>query len=158
MVVWRDLSLTNRDLPRRHTKLVGNAILNKLVDEFGDTASAIPMPKAGSRPDLSAMLAAFRQMTNLFVVQGFAFGGDTSATIGKDGAMQFTITFTSPATLWSGQSLQKKKAVLTNDFALKTVRALASRAGYKVSNVLMKYTNNQEITTNNQEITTFTLV
>ena len=121
VVVRRDPSLTNRDLPRRHTELVGNAILDKLVDKFGDTASEIPMRKAGSRPDLSMMLAAFRQMTNLFVMQGFAFGGDTSATIGKDGAMQFTITFTSPAMLWSGMSLQRKKAVLTNDFALKTV-------------------------------------
>ena len=84
VVVRRDPSLTNQDLPWRHTELVGNAILNKLVDEFGDTALAIPMPKAGSRPDLSVMLAAFRQMANLFVVQGFVFDGDMSATIGKD--------------------------------------------------------------------------
>lgn len=144
VVVKRDSSLLNKDLPGRHTEIVGNVILDKLIEKFGDTASAIPMPEPGSRPDANAMLAAIKQMVNLFLVSGFAFDGSVS----KDASgTQFSITFTSPATLWSGQSLQKKKAVLTNDFALKTVKALASRAGYEIGNASVKYASNQEITT-----------
>lgn len=151
VVVKRDPTLT--DLPGKHTELVGNAILDKMIEKFGDTASAMPTIEAGSRPDAIKLLAALKQMVNLFTIQGFAFKGDTSIVAGqqlsnKDAAgTQYSITFTSPATLWSGQSLKAKKAVLINDFVLKTVRVLVSRAGYKIANTSVKYTNNLEITT-----------
>lgn len=136
VVVKRDPALTNGDLPIKHTELVGNEILDKLIEKFGGTASALPTIEAGSRPDANTMLAAIKQMVNLFTVQGFAWEGGASIVddgkqqSNKDAAgTQFSITFTSPATLWSGQSLKAKKAVLMNDFALKTVRVLVSRAG-----------------------------
>lgn len=152
VVVKRDTTIPNSELPQRHTEIVGNAIYDKLIEKFGDTASAIPkIPtrEIGDKVDESAILAAIKQMVNLFLVQGFAWDGNatmqTSEAKGR-GATQFTITFTSPATLWSGQSLQAKNAVLLNDFALKTVKAILSRAGYKVENAMVKYKNNQEIT------------
>lgn len=153
VVVKRNPSLSNADLPQRHTELVGNAILDKLTEKFGDTASAIPKIEPGSRPDANALLAAVKQVVNLFVVSGFAWKGDASIVSSGAGSAsaagtQFAITFTSPATLWSGQSLKAKKgAVLTNDFALKTMKAMLTRAGYDVVNASVKYANNQEITT-----------
>lgn len=148
VVVKRDASLINADLPKKHSEIVGNAILDKLIEKFGTTASAIPMPAPGSRPDTNTMLAAIKQLVNLFLVSGFAFDGSASLMTSKDGGMpQFSVTFTSPATLWSGQSLKAKKAVLTNDFALKTVKVLVNRAGYEVGNASVKYVSNQEITT-----------
>ena len=73
-----------------------------------------------SKPD--ALFAAIKQMVALFLVEGFAFGGEakmqSDKALGAAG-VQFTITFTSPVTLWSGQSLKSKNAVLLNDFALK---------------------------------------
>ncbi|KAL7524837.1 hypothetical protein ACHAXR_000737, partial [Thalassiosira sp. AJA248-18] len=154
VVVKRDPSLSNDDLPRKHTELVGNAILDKLVEKFGDTASAIPKIEPGSRPDANTLLAAIKQMVNLFLVSGFAWDGN-AVLLNNDGIQsnedaagaQFSITFTSPATLWSGQSLKAKKAILTNDFALKTVKIMMSRAGYDIANDSVKYANNQEITT-----------
>lgn len=150
VVVKRDPSLTNADLPIRHTELVGNEILDKLLEKFGESASAIPTIEPGSRPDANTVLSAVKQMVNLFVLSGFAFDGSTSI-LSYNGTnavgTQFAITFTSPVTLWSGQSLQAKKAILTNDFALKTVKAMMSRAGYKVTNATVKYANNQEVTT-----------
>lgn len=154
VVVRRDASLANGDLPKRHAELVGGAILDKLDEKFGATASAIPRMEPGSRPGADAVLAAVKQMVNLFVVSGFAFDGNATIlkrngenAVGAAGT-QFCITFTSPATLWSGQSLKaKSNAVLTNDFALKTAREMLSRAGYKVANASVKYANNQEITT-----------
>jgi hypothetical protein len=93
-------------------------------------------------------------MVNLFVISGFAWSGNasmqTKSADNDNGAVgaQFSITFTSPATLWSGSSLQaKRNAVLTNDFALKTVKAMMSRAGYSVVNESVKYANYQEIST-----------
>lgn len=149
VVVKRDPTLSNSDLPLKHTEIVGNAILDKLNEKFGDTASAIPKIVPGSRPDANTILAAVKQMVNLFVVSGFAWDGNASI-VNNDasaGSAQFTITFTSPATLWSGQSLKAKNAILTNDFALKTVKAMMPRAGYKVTNDSVKYANNQEVTT-----------
>ncbi|KAL7545452.1 hypothetical protein ACHAWF_008802 [Thalassiosira exigua] len=150
VVVKRDPSLANSELPQRHTELVGNAILDKLYEKFGDTASAIPRIEPGSRPSADALLAAIKQMVNLFLVSGFAWEGNTTMLAGglqdAKGA-QFSITFTSPATLWSGQSLKAKNAPLTNDFALKTARVMVSRAGYDVANASVKYANNQETTT-----------
>ena len=149
VVVKRDSSTRNSDLPRIHTEIVGNAILDKLNETFGHTASAIPKIEPGSRPDNETLLAAVKQLVNLFTLSGFAFDGKASVT--QSGASirdaQFSITFTSPATLWSGQSLAAKKAAVTNDFVLKTVKALATRAGYKVVNDSVKYKGNQEITT-----------
>ena len=149
VVVRRDPTIKNSDLPRIHTEIVGNAILDKLCEKFGATASAIPTIEPGSRPDADTFLAAIKQMVNLFTLSGFAWEGRASmvqsGTSIKD--TQFSIIFTSPATLWSGQSLAAKKAAVTNDFALKTVKAMASRAGYKVVNDSVKYKGNQEITT-----------
>jgi hypothetical protein len=111
VVVKRDPSLTISDLARKHTEIVGNAILEKLNEKFGDTPSAIPKIEAGSRPDPNALLASIKQMVNLFIISGFAFDG--TATISKLGksmndatGTEFSITVTSPATLWSGQSLK----------------------------------------------------
>ena len=151
VVVKRDTTIPNSELPQRHTEIVGNAIYDKLLDKFGDTASAIPkIPtrEIGDKVDATVVLAAIKQMVNLFLVQGFAWDGNATMQTSEGGSStQFTITFTSPATLWSGQSLKAKNAVLLNDFALKTVKAILSRAGYKVENATIKYTNNQEITT-----------
>lgn len=152
VVVRRDPSLRNVDLPAKHAELVGDVILDKLDAIFGGTASAIPAMAAGSRPNAEVVAGAVRQMVNLFVISGFAFDGKVSIVqAGKStsdaAGTVISIAFTSPATLWSGQALKAKKAKVTNDFALKTARALVSRAGYSVTNTSVKFANNQEIST-----------
>ena len=155
VVVRRDPTLTKGDLLRRHSQLVGRAILGRLIETFGDTASAIPSIEPGSRPSANAVLAAVRQMVNLFVISGFAWDGDAlmlkrpvdDDESGTAAGAQFSITLTSPATLWSGQSLKAKNAVLTNDFALKTACEMMSRAGYEIANSSVKYENYREIST-----------
>ncbi|KAL7494107.1 hypothetical protein ACHAWT_002998 [Skeletonema menzelii] len=149
VVVRRDPTIRNSDLPRIHTEIVGNAILDKLIEKFGETASAIPTIEPGSRPDAGTFLAAIKQMVNLFTLSGFAWEGGASMVQSGSSIKdtQFSIIFTSPATLWSGQSLAAKKAAVTNDFVLKTVKALATRAGYRVVNDSVNYKGNQEITT-----------
>ena len=154
VVVKRNPSVSNNDLPRKFDEIVGNAILDKLIEKFGDTASAIPKIEEGSLPEATTVLATIQQLVNLFVVSGFAWSGtasmQTKSTDNDSGAVgtQYSITFTSPATLWSGTSLkQKKNPALTNDFVLKTVKAMLSRAGYIVVNDSVKYANYQEVTT-----------
>ena len=149
-VVRRDPSVRNSDLPGIHTKIVGNAILDNLIEKFEETAAAIPNIQLGSKPDADTLLAAIKQMVNLFLLSGFAWDGGASMVRGRSiKETQFSISFTSPATLWSGQALNAKKTVLTNDFALKTVKALVTRAGYTVINASVQYKGNQEITTFN---------
>mmetsp|Transcript_27698 Transcript_27698/g.56646 ORF Transcript_27698/g.56646 Transcript_27698/m.56646 type:complete len:367 (+) Transcript_27698:48-1148(+) len=150
VVVRRDPFLTNNVLSQKHSELVGNSILDKLNEKFGDTASSIPKIEPGSRPDAAKVLEAIKQVTNLFLVSGFALEG--SAAILKEGqsekdaaGTQFCISLTSPATLWSGQALKSKKPSVANDFMLKTIRALLSRAGYTVVDSSVNYVNNQEI-------------
>ena len=116
VVVRRDRALTINDLPLKHTEIVGNAILDKLNEKFGETASAIPKIDSGSRPDASTLLASIKQVINLFVLSGFAWDGSASilqyGKSDRDAAeTRFTINLTSPATLWSGQAL--KVSVIT---------------------------------------------
>jgi len=153
VVVKRDPSLTSGDLIRRHSDLVGTAIVEKLIEKFGKTASAIPYVDI-ERPSGEKVLQMLKQLVNLFLVQGFAFDGSaamaiaaTSASASDASGAQFTIAFNSPATLWSGQSLQAKKAKIVNDFVLKASRALMRRVGYDVVGESVKYGNNKETTT-----------
>ena len=113
VVVKRDATLTTKDLAQRHTEIVGNAILDKLIEKFGDTPSTIPKIEPNSRPDATTLLASIKQMVNLFIISGFAFDGTASISkVGKGSdasGSEFTIVASSPATLWSGQSLKVRE-------------------------------------------------
>lgn len=138
-------------LPTKHGEMVGDLILNRLNEIFGGTEAQIPTIDRSS--DSGTALKAIKQLCVLFLINGFAFDGN--AVISKEAATkggpavgtEFTISFTAPATLWSGQALQLRKVKVTNDFFLKTASTLLRRAGYVVSNPSVKYTSNQEITT-----------
>ena len=139
-------------LPIKHSEAVGNKILNRLNDIFSGTEAAIPTMKPGSKPDSELVLKALKQLVVLFVINGFAFDGNAviskaGTSLGSGEGTEFTVTFTSPATLWSGQALQLRKSKVTNDYFQKTARALLSRAGYDLSNAIVKYNGNQEIST-----------
>ena len=163
VIVRRDTTIMKSELPKRHSQLVGKAILDTLNEKFGTTASAIPQLESNGSP--TVLLASIKQLVNLFVISGFAWDGNASILMlpGAGGktkkdndddkrassavGTQFVITFTSPSTLWSGQSLKSQNAILKNDFAYKTICELLSRAGYGTKNVSVKYDNYQEITT-----------
>ena len=139
-------------LPMKYDEMVGDKVLDRFREIFGGTEAQVPGIDISS--DSATVLKALKQLTILFVINGFAYSGN--AVISKDSATksssavgtEFTITFSAPATLWSGQALQLRKGVkVTNDFFLKTASALLRRAGFAVSNSSVKYTSNQEITT-----------
>jgi hypothetical protein len=164
VIVKRDTTIMKSELPKRHSQLVGKAILDTLNDKFGTTASAIPKLESNGSP--TVLLASIKQLVNLFVISGFAWDGNASILMlpGAGGktkkdddddnrasssavGTQFVITFTSPSTLWSGQTLKSQNAILKNDFAYKTICELLSHAGYGTKNASVKYDNYQEITT-----------
>ena len=146
-VIRRDPSIDNAMLPKKHDEMVGTKVLEKLNETFGGTASAIPSFENGSRPDSTKLLTALQQLVNLFLINGFAFDGKVNLRNESSKGIQFEITLTAPATLWSGQALAAKKANPANDFVLKTAKMLLSSAGYKVSASSVAYTNSQEIST-----------
>lgn len=148
-VVKRDPQLTNAMLAPEHSRLVGEAILNKLDETFAGTTSAIP-PMA-RRPGPDAVLMGLKQLVNLFLINGFAWDGSAkieSIGEGRDGSgTRFSIIFTTPATLWSGKALQFRRANPINSFILKTATELVRRAGYDVSSSSVTYEGSQEIST-----------
>jgi len=141
--------LDNSKLPIEHGRLVGNAILKRFDDVFNDTSSALPTFTDNQTPDSQMLLSAFDQLLKLFLINGFAYDAsvyiNTSSSNGK--SAKYTMTLTSPATLWSGKSLQARNSKLINDFLLKTVKAFISqRTAYNVLNPSVKYVDNKEIT------------
>jgi hypothetical protein len=77
---------------------------------------------------------------------GFAFDG--SASISKpassSGTVQFCMELSSPANLWSGKSLQVRRAQPRNDFLLKTSMAFLIRSGYAIESSSVKYDGTKE--------------
>lgn len=141
--------LDNALLPSRHDELVGTKILDRLNELFSSTTSAIPAIDKYS--DANRIVASLQQMVNLFLINGFAYDGKVGLKKeGKNGGLegsQIEIILSSPATLWSGQALQLKKAKATNNFVAKTAKVFLERAGVSVTSSTQKYTATQEINT-----------
>ena len=148
VVIRRDPTMTNDRLSPEHSKMVGVAIIDRLEEVFGETDSAIPKIKRGSRPDAQVLLGALKQLVNLFLVNGYAFGGSVSlasestSPLDARGA-KFSILLNAPATLWGGKILQKEKARLSNSFLQKAATELIFRAGY-ISSSSVKYEGTDE--------------
>lgn len=149
VIIRRDPALTNDKLASEHSRLVGDAILARLEETFGESDSAIPRIAKGSRPDAETLLASLSQLVKLFLVNGFAWDGNVSIEklgSGPGGSgTQFCIAFTAPATLWSGKVLKLRRADPINSFALKTATAFVAQTGYSVVSSSVKYDGNQEL-------------
>ena len=149
-IIRRDPAfIDNALLPSRHDELVGTKILDRLNELFSLTTSAIPSVDRNS--DANKIVASLQQMVNLFLINGFAYDGKVGLKKeGKNGLLQgsqIEIVLSSPATLWSGQALQLKKAQARNNFVAKTAKVFLERAGVPVASSTQKYTSTQEITT-----------
>ena len=148
-VIKRDPSLQGdvSFLRKKHEELVGVKILDKLNETFEGTKSEIPKIQRGS--SATDVLASLKQLTNLFLLNGFAWDGKVELVkdSGEGVGSKFEITLTAPATLWSGQALQLRKAKPLNDFMIKTARIFLARSGYQLASNSVKYTSTQEIST-----------
>jgi len=58
--------------------------------------------------------------------------------------VQFRMDMESPANLWSGKSLQTRRADPRNDFVLKTAKAFFIRSGYAIESFTVKYDGSKE--------------
>ena len=115
-VIRRDPSLTNAMLPVEHSKRVGTRIFNQLTELFAESPSAIPKFET-SLPSSQQLLAALKQLVALFVLNGYAFDGNASILdSGKSQQRKFSLSLTSPCTLWGCQALQREGAAVTNNF------------------------------------------
>ena len=92
----------------------------------------------------ATLLTALRQMVSLFLVNGFAFDGavstvsETAGSVSASGT-RYRITLNAPATIWGGRALQQQRAVLNNDFVLKTAEEISRRAGFEVVSPSISY-------------------
>lgn len=104
---------------------------------------------------LDTVLKSVAQLVKLFLINGYAWDGN--ASIAKSGSStadasgtQFTITLTSPATIWSSQALQLRNKSgfgggLTNTFLLNAAKELVSRMGYAISSSSATFDGTKEI-------------
>lgn len=122
-------------LAKLHDDRVGKDILDYLMDHTKGTALAIPMATTASNDspshDHQDLECALQQLVKLFLISGFASDGDV-ARHGDGTKSTFVMTLVNPATIWSGQVFQKEKALLRNDYLLKTARQLALEMGFLV--------------------------
>lgn len=141
--------LDNSKLPMYHDELVGTKILDKINETFASTKAAIS--SFDSNASVHDVVKSLQEMVDIFLINGFAFGGTVSAKIsganGQASGSTIEIVMNSPANLWSGKALLQKKANPTNDFVLKTARVLLKRNGFQVTSTKVKFTGNEEITT-----------
>lgn len=121
---------------------------------------------------LVRLLASLKQLVNLFLLSGYAFGGNVSIakegeSLGSAKGTKFAIRLDAPATrkccmmyrisacihrltdvfvcltVWSGKVLQADGAKLSNSFLTKAATELINRAGYQVSSAI-KYEGTSE--------------
>jgi hypothetical protein len=86
---------------------------------------------------LAALVAAIRQLLNLFLIGGYAFRGTVSTVVpppnddstGVTIGTKILVTLNAPAILWGGRVLQLEGEPLSNDFFAKTAVELIGRAG-----------------------------
>ena len=143
VVVKRDPKLTNKMLIPTHQAKVGASILDKLEITFGETD--VRIPEIGDRPDAVALLAALRQILQLFLINGYAFKGEVGLETAGGGAFGvYKVTLSAPATLWSGKVLQAEGDPLDNDFLLKTMNEYIRRKGYQTTKSVIKYEGGTE--------------
>ncbi len=87
---------------------------------------------------VATLLAALRQLVNIFLISGYAFGGSVSiasenlSRLDASGT-KFLISLNAPATIWGGRILQTQGSTLSNDFVLKVATELINRAGYAIA-------------------------
>jgi hypothetical protein len=141
--------MDNSKLPMYHDELVGTKILDKINETFASTKAAIS--SFDSNASVNDVVKSLQEIVDIFLINGFAFGGTVSAKSsgenGKASGSTIDIMMNSPANLWSRKALLQKKANPTNDFVLKTAKVLLNRNGFQVSSTIVKFTDNEEITT-----------
>mmetsp|Transcript_29496 Transcript_29496/g.42190 ORF Transcript_29496/g.42190 Transcript_29496/m.42190 type:complete len:278 (+) Transcript_29496:535-1368(+) len=164
--------MDNARLPMQHDRLVGDAILERFegmyhsdtMDQNSNNTNVVTLNgiERNSRPVPDVVLASLQQLLKLFVVNGFALDGSASYytnnnnkeepsnnTTRDASGTKFILKLQSPATLWSGKSLQQRNSNPTNDFLRKAASSLLMRQGYAMmaSDLTIKYTATEEITT-----------
>jgi hypothetical protein len=196
-IIRRDASITNEMLAHEMERRVGATILNRFDELLGNTGAALPKVELGSRPGSGTLVLAcfvicmllflshshgrvstettlqgLSQLVKLFVINGFAWGGDAaliSSSQENGGKKEYCLTLNSPATLWGGQCLQVQQSVISNNFLyvrcilmttksiltsyltyvvhsyrLKAAKELMRRYGYTVVSSSVKYNGSVE--------------
>jgi hypothetical protein len=151
-LVRRQDKYSNNDLlPQFHDEMVGTAIVKRFEGMYSESGTSndnnnktLYSIELNSRPSVEVVLASLKLLIQLFVANGFALDGSATTT---NGTKTFVLTLLSPAILWSGKALQRRKSHPTNDFVRKAASALLQREGYQMINSSLKYTNTEEITT-----------
>lgn len=169
----KDEYINNDQLPELHDRIVGKAILQRLEGMYSNSESGVGSSsndnnktlnsiEVYSRPSADVVLASLKLLVQLFVANGFALDGsaaiksmsknqqpnnNNNASATDASGATFLLTLRSPATLWSGKSLQRRNSRPANDFLRKAASALLQREGYRMVKSSLQYTATEEITT-----------
>lgn len=123
--VSRDPALAdNALLPREHSKRVGEAVLKKILETFGSSASA---PRIEAGQSIQSLAENIDKLVGIFALNFYCIGYSTRT----DGKSEIIVTVRAPATLWSQQVLAKRRDSPVNDFECKAILAYLEACGYQ---------------------------
>jgi len=146
--VQRDKSLENNALlPQAHSKAVGDALLDWMLESYptitphnlpfsNDTRLAV---LGRPRAPLSEFIPQAQQLLDIFELNSYALNMRTeplpvaasaSASASSAPPTLFSVTLTGPANLWSAQALRRRGDEPCNDFEIKVLSSLAWRLGW----------------------------
>ena len=161
--VQRAPLLENNDLlPAAHARLVGDAILDFIVETYGATRpSVIPagLPYSnntaafkakmrGSPMPLPDFITAAQDVLDTLLINSYALNikveGPLPEKLPNQGSMLMSVRAVGPANLWGSQVLRMRKDVV-NDFEMKVLDRLADRFNLNLK-VLSAVSNSADTT------------
>lgn len=131
-VVRRDAAFAdNSKLPQNLQLQVGRNILAYLQNGFRDEAyNAPPLPSRTAT--LVELAGSVQQILDIFVKNGFAIRANVGSVVeSKGGGGSWKITVVGPANLWGVQTLQFRRAPISDTFDGLAVLALLDAAGFE---------------------------
>ena len=129
-LVQRDplLPQTNEALPALHATLVGDRVLDWMLERYpSNVAPAVLM-----QPAIAPLLDNIRRLGDIFEINNFALT-QSVAPLADGNGIQWTLV--APANLWSAQVLKIRGDVPSNDFDTKVMLAYLRRCGIPASSV-----------------------
>lgn len=130
-VIRRDPALAdNSKLPQFLQLQVGRNILSYMQSGFRDETYNVPSMPARTAT-VAELAVSVQELLDIFVANGFAIRAKVGNVVeGKGGGGSWKVTLEGPANLWGVQTLQFRRAQITDTFDGLAVLAFLDAAGF----------------------------
>jgi hypothetical protein len=140
----------NNILPNIHSKIVGDKILEYLIDSYQNNSKLLP-PLLKTNENLVSYqdLSNYMQMIlDLFLINNYALSASIIQLPSKDisdGELLYQIIIRLPINLWSHQALINRNDQPVNNFEIKVLQSLVERYNYTLDLISTSFTNKIDV-------------